>query len=279
VALLQLDRDSPSVTRNNNSRSLSESLRIEIPRLSPSPPPATLRPPGEASGTNHNDGHVSADEEMENARTSALRKDPSFLSRMIIKQLPKRLQLLKNENHTLQMEAAESKMRMKEMKRQLIKEVEKQQQLSTSLDVQIEDKNLVEFELREELETKEKVIEELQMEIDVSKTFVDDLRKEKDDIEAFLKVFMDEKVDLDQPKVAPETVKNCNNCKRPFSLITRRKVHCKICGKVFCKDCALQREPNKRSSKRPRLCTRCHLRRLRLVVLVNASKQTSAQPN
>jgi len=175
------------------------------------------------------------------------------------------------------MEAAEANMRMREMKRQMMKEQEKQQQLANSLDVQIEDKNLIEFELREELETKEKVIDQLQVEIDVSKNYVDELKKEKDDIEAFLKVFIDENEDMGLPKTAPESVKNCNNCKRPFSLVTRRKVHCKICAKVFCKDCALQREPNKRSSKRPRLCTRCHLRRLRLVVLVNASKQPSAQ--
>lgn len=209
VALLRLEPELPSATSSgggrtsnnganinsnssrgtthlDSSRSLSESLRIEIPRQSPSPPFHPIRQNDNSRAmsrttSNNRNEHVPTSEEEgedENGRSlSALRKDPSFLSRMIIKQLPKRLQLLKNENHTLQMEAAEAKMRMKDIKRQLSKEMDKQQQLSFSLDAQIEDKHLIEFELREEIEKKEKVIEELQMEIDESKSYIDELRK------------------------------------------------------------------------------------------------------
>ncbi|CAL8142297.1 unnamed protein product [Orchesella dallaii] len=277
VALLRLDPEIPSSQNDEQSRSVSESLRIEIPRHSPSPPPAPppvpatrprLEPVANNEVTTEDTSAEEGDEPM-----PAYAKDPSFLSRLIIKQLPKRLQLLKNENHTLQMETVEAKMRMKEIKRQL----EKQQELTITLDGQIEDKNLVEFELREELEKKEKVIEELQMEIDESRDYVEELKKEKDDMEAYYKLLLEEKTDLEQRKAPLESGKTCNNCKRTFNLISRRKAHCKICGKIFCKDCAIPREPNKRSHKRPRLCTRCHLRRQRLSVLVSESKQSTEQ--
>lgn len=194
VALLRLDPpelpsatsssggmdDSANNSSTNANRSLSESLRIEIPRQSPSPPINPTRRNQNRRNHNNDDNdsttEVEGDEEnIENL--AVLRKDPSFLSRMIIKQLPKRLQLLKNENHTLQMETVEAKMRMKEMKRQLSKELEKQHEFAVNLDAQIEDKNLIEFELREELEKKEKVIEELQMEIDESKDYIDEIKK------------------------------------------------------------------------------------------------------
>lgn len=192
VALLRLDPpelpsatsssggmdDSANNSSTNANRSLSESLRIEIPRQSPSPPiNPTRRNQNRRNHNNDENDSTEVEGDDENENIAVLRKDPSFLSRMIIKQLPKRLQLLKNENHTLQMETAEAKMRVKEMKRQLSKELEKQHEFAVSLDAQLEDKNLIEFELREELEKKEKVIEELQMEIDESKDYIDEIKK------------------------------------------------------------------------------------------------------
>ncbi|KAK2142195.1 hypothetical protein LSH36_986g00042 [Paralvinella palmiformis] len=54
-----------------------------------------------------------------------------------------------------------------------------------------------------------------------------------------------------------EDIEECSNCRQPFS-VTKRKHHCRHCGKIFCNDC-LPKIVNSGPSLRPsRVCDVCH---------------------
>eukprot|EP01060_Flectonema_neradi_P006370 TRINITY_DN1429_c0_g2_i1.p1 TRINITY_DN1429_c0_g2~~TRINITY_DN1429_c0_g2_i1.p1 ORF type:complete len:1610 (+),score=383.56 TRINITY_DN1429_c0_g2_i1:65-4894(+) len=71
-----------------------------------------------------------------------------------------------------------------------------------------------------------------------------------------------EKRDLfTQPEMAPdESSSTCTDCKKPFTMLTRRRHHCRGCGQLFCKDCSNQTytfPPHFNFSSPQRCCRNC----------------------
>jgi len=100
------------------------------------------------------------------AASFSMSGDPNYLGRMIIQQLPKRLELLKQENESLLTEASEATMKAKEAERKLKQEQCKNNQITLELEGEVKRKNLKELELREQLEYKEQEVIELKKDLE-----------------------------------------------------------------------------------------------------------------
>ncbi|CAF1300218.1 unnamed protein product [Didymodactylos carnosus] len=57
--------------------------------------------------------------------------------------------------------------------------------------------------------------------------------------------------------VKDEDVKECNQCRKDFNPLSRRKHHCRQCGNVFCEACASTRLSLPSSNKPVRVCDAC----------------------
>ena len=54
--------------------------------------------------------------------------------------------------------------------------------------------------------------------------------------------------------VADEKVTSCMHCQKDFKLLTRRRHHCRKCGKIFCSSCSSMR---KIENLEKRICAEC----------------------
>merc|ERR1712013_31812 len=54
-----------------------------------------------------------------------------------------------------------------------------------------------------------------------------------------------------------EDVDDCNSCKAPFS-VTKRKHHCRHCGRVYCSECVAKQVPSGPNGRTSRVCDVCH---------------------
>ncbi|KAK8829591.1 hypothetical protein WA556_005509, partial [Blastocystis sp. ATCC 50177/Nand II] len=83
------------------------------------------------------------------------------------------------------------------------------------------------------------------------------------EIRAFVSSFLDGITAILQSRVQKgkwvtnDSVHNCGNCKRCFS-ISRRKHHCRWCGRVFCGDCSRHRVRWAFLGRNQRLCDNCY---------------------
>ena len=60
---------------------------------------------------------------------------------------------------------------------------------------------------------------------------------------------------------ADSSQKECMECKKPFNPITRRRHHCRICGRVLCADCVPNKIiiPNISTTKPEKVCNNCYI--------------------
>merc|ERR1712059_20410 len=54
-----------------------------------------------------------------------------------------------------------------------------------------------------------------------------------------------------------EDVEDCNSCRSSFT-VTRRKHHCRHCGRVFCSECVSKQVASGPSGRTSRVCDVCH---------------------
>merc|ERR1719192_2418279 len=54
-----------------------------------------------------------------------------------------------------------------------------------------------------------------------------------------------------------EDVDDCSSCRQPFS-VTRRKHHCRHCGRIFCSDCVSKQVSSGPAGRVSRVCDVCH---------------------
>jgi hypothetical protein len=102
--------------------------------------------------------------EERRSRSRSPTADLNALGRLLIQQLPKRLEVLKEENKRLLSEAADTQSNLKERETEVVE----QKELLTTLQDKVSQQVRVEMELRNELELKQKVIEELTTKIQVA---------------------------------------------------------------------------------------------------------------
>jgi len=54
-----------------------------------------------------------------------------------------------------------------------------------------------------------------------------------------------------------DEITNCTKCTQPFT-VTKRRHHCRSCGKIFCNECSSRRAPLPTSPKPVRVCDNCY---------------------
>lgn len=69
-----------------------------------------------------------------------------------------------------------------------------------------------------------------------------------------------------------DDIDDCNNCKQPFS-VTKRKHHCRHCGRVFCSECTTKSVSSGPNTRPAKVCDVCHT-----ILVKDATPYFSTEP-
>ncbi|XP_061189635.1 rab GTPase-binding effector protein 1-like isoform X1 [Saccostrea echinata] len=131
----------------------------------------------------------------------------------------------------------------------------KNKQLISGLRQQVEEQSNARTHLENELQKQKAKVQSLQIDLDNSEAVQRDFVKLSQSLQIQL-----EKIRQAENEVRwqhEDDIEECTNCKQAFS-VTRRKHHCRHCGKIFCSDC-ISKTVNSGPSNRPfRVCDICH---------------------
>lgn len=131
----------------------------------------------------------------------------------------------------------------------------KSKQLISALQQQVEEQSNARTQLENELQKQKGKVQSLQIDLDNSEAVQRDFVKLSQSLQIQL-----EKIRQAENEVRwqhEDDVEDCTNCKQAFS-VTKRKHHCRHCGRIFCSDCiskTVNSGPNGRSF---RVCDICH---------------------
>lgn len=131
----------------------------------------------------------------------------------------------------------------------------KSKQLINALQQQVAEQSEIRSKLETDVQKYRNKIQSLQIDLDNSEAVQRDFVKLSQSLQIQL-----EKIRQAETEVRwqhEEDVDECSNCKQQFS-VTKRKHHCRHCGKIFCNDCiskTVNSGPNSRPSK---VCDICH---------------------
>jgi len=110
-------------------------------------------------------------------------------------------------------------------------------------------------ELAVEVATLRKKVVSLQMDLDNSVAVQNDFVRLSQSLQVEL-----EKIRQQEKEVRwqhEEDVDDCNTCRQGFS-VTRRKHHCRHCGRIFCTDCVSKQVSSGPAGRVSRVCDVCH---------------------
>lgn len=131
----------------------------------------------------------------------------------------------------------------------------KSKQLISALQQQVEEQSNARTQLENELQKQKGKVQSLQVDLDNSEAVQMDFVKLSQSLQIQL-----EKIRQAENEVRwqhEDDIEDCTNCKQAFS-VTRRKHHCRHCGKIFCSDC-ISKTVNSGPNSRPfRVCDICH---------------------
>jgi hypothetical protein len=205
-------------------------------------------------------------EERSGSASGSASPDLNVLGRLIIQQLPKRLEILRQENSALIQEAIATKDSMREAQIEL----DSQKRMSMVLQDQIKDQDENECKLREELEMKRKMVEELEEEMGKTVRIIEGLEREKENMDKSLELFIQERASqFRRRSVKSMKFEHCVTCSVKFTLL-KRKIHCKGCGSGICSTCTNASNSAVATSSRSqqsRFCTNCSERKQKLDAL------------
>ena len=131
----------------------------------------------------------------------------------------------------------------------------KSKQLINALQQQVAEQSEIRSKLETDVQKYRSKVQSLQIDLDNSEAVQRDFVKLSQSLQIQL-----EKIRQAETEVRwqhEEDVDECSNCKQQFS-VTKRKHHCRHCGKIFCNDCiskTVNSGPNSRPSK---VCDICH---------------------
>ncbi|CAG5124695.1 unnamed protein product, partial [Candidula unifasciata] len=123
--------------------------------------------------------------------------------------------------------------------------------------------------MQERLEEMDKKKSKLESENHALRTKVQSLQVDLDNSEAvqrdFVKLSQSLQIQLEKIRQAENEVRwqheddidDCNNCKQPFS-VTKRKHHCRHCGRIFCADCTTKSVVSGPNFRQAKVCDVCH---------------------
>ncbi|KAK0068772.1 rab GTPase-binding effector protein 1 isoform X2 [Biomphalaria pfeifferi] len=219
-----------------------------------------------------------------------LRSEIVFLKSQVMGEQQEKCTLeetLTQEISALQAKVGELEILLKELEKELASKSEVQTKLQESENslktIQAKSKQLI-LKMQERLEEMDKRKSKLESENHILKNKVQALQVDLDNSEAvqrdFVKLSQSLQIQLEKIRQAEnevrwqheDDVEDCNNCRQPFS-VTKRKHHCRHCGKIFCSDCtnkAVNSGPNFRPAK---VCDVCHT-----ILVKDATPYFSTEP-
>ncbi|XP_062577001.1 rab GTPase-binding effector protein 1-like isoform X3 [Saccostrea cucullata] len=150
---------------------------------------------------------------------------------------------------------AEFEGKYKEIEQSLKSIQAKNKQLISGLQQQVEEQSNARTQLENDLQKQKAKVQSLQIDLDNSEAVQRDFVKLSQSLQIQL-----EKIRQAENEVRwqhEDDIEECTNCKQAFS-VTKRKHHCRHCGKIFCSDC-ISKTVNSGPSNRPfRVCDICH---------------------
>ncbi|XP_055861361.1 rab GTPase-binding effector protein 1-like isoform X1 [Biomphalaria glabrata] len=219
-----------------------------------------------------------------------LRSEIVFLKSQVMGEQQEKCTLeetLTQEISALQAKVGELEILRKELEKESASKSEVQTKLQESENslktIQTKSKQLI-SKMQERLEEMDKRKSKLESENHILKNKVQALQVDLDNSEAvqrdFVKLSQSLQIQLEKIRQAEnevrwqheDDVEDCNNCRQPFS-VTKRKHHCRHCGKIFCSDCtnkAVNSGPNFRPAK---VCDVCHT-----ILVKDATPYFSTEP-
>lgn len=131
----------------------------------------------------------------------------------------------------------------------------KSKQLTSALQQQVEEQSNARTQLENELQKQKGKVQSLQIDLDNSEAVQRDFVKLSQSLQIQL-----EKIRQAENEVRwqhEDDIEDCTNCKQAFS-VTKRKHHCRHCGKIFCSDCISKTVNSGPNSRSFRVCDICH---------------------
>ncbi|XP_022339951.1 rab GTPase-binding effector protein 1-like isoform X2 [Crassostrea virginica] len=131
----------------------------------------------------------------------------------------------------------------------------KSKQLISALQQQVEEQSNARTHLENELQKQKGKVQSLQIDLDNSEAVQRDFVKLSQSLQIQL-----EKIRQAENEVRwqhEDDIEDCTNCKQAFS-VTKRKHHCRHCGKIFCSDCISKTVISGPNSRQFRVCDICH---------------------
>ncbi|BFZ04743.1 hypothetical protein BsWGS_07781 [Bradybaena similaris] len=179
---------------------------------------------------------------------------------------------LTQEISVLQAKVAEIDVLKKDLEQEATLRAETETKLreaeSSLRSIQGKSKQLI-SKMQERLEEMDKKKSKLETENHILKSKVQSLQVDLDNSEAvqrdFVKLSQSLQIQLEKIRQAENEVRwqheddidDCNNCKQPFS-VTKRKHHCRHCGRIFCADCTTKSVVSGPSFRAAKVCDVCH---------------------
>lgn len=146
----------------------------------------------------------------------------------------------------------------------------KSKQLISALQNQLEEQNNIRTQLEESLSRAKSKIASLQVDLDNNEAVQRDFVKLSQSLQIQL-----EKIRQGENEVRwqhEDDVEECTNCHQSFS-VTKRKHHCRHCGKIFCADCTQKTVPSGPSMRLSKVCDVCHT-----ILVKDATPYFSTEP-
>ncbi|CAE1168022.1 RABEP1 [Acanthosepion pharaonis] len=190
-----------------------------------------------------------------------------------VSSLQERLAILESCKSELERESsvrAETETKLRDSDQSLKKIQTKSKQLINALSQQLDEQTTLRSKSDSEVAALKAKIHSLQIDLENSEAVQRDFVKLSQSLQIQL-----EKIRQAETEVRwqhEEDVDECNNCRQAFT-VTRRKHHCRHCGKIFCADCNSKNVlsgPNMRSSK---VCDVCHT-----ILVKDATPYFSTEP-
>ncbi|XP_071179793.1 rab GTPase-binding effector protein 1-like isoform X2 [Mytilus edulis] len=131
----------------------------------------------------------------------------------------------------------------------------KSKQLINALRQQVAEHSEIRSKLESDVQKYRSKIQSLQIDLDNSEAVQRDFVKLSQSLQIQLEKIRQAETEVRWQQ--EEDIDDCNNCKQQFS-VTKRKHHCRHCGRIFCSDCVtktVNSGPNSRPSK---VCDICH---------------------
>ncbi|XP_046374469.1 rab GTPase-binding effector protein 1-like isoform X1 [Haliotis rufescens] len=165
---------------------------------------------------------------------------------------------------------AESETKLRETEQSLKSVQAKSRQLINALQQRVEEHERSKVKLEDDLHSLKGKVQSLQVDLDNSEAVQRDFVKLSQSLQIQL-----EKIRQAENEVRwqhEEDVEDCNNCKQNFS-VTRRKHHCRHCGKIFCNECTSKTVHSGPNFKPSKVCDVCHT-----ILVKDATPYFSTEP-